>query len=387
MYKFFLVSILLLINCTINSVEDGKNKIINEFKTRIQKSKNSKSGVLLVHSDSLKLDIKSSEGFVDDKTKTIPEQPFHIASVGKLLTSVMIFQLIDEDKLTLNSKIDSILDKKTLEGLFTIEGRDYSSEVTIKNLLEHTSGIDDYFDSIDKKNKSVMDELTEKPDKFWTPNDLLDFTRNNQKTIAKPGIKFHYSDSGYILLGLVIEKISKKKLEDFALEKIFKPLQMNHTYYHLRSKPILDSDLKLSPIILGKVDVTNYTSVSCDWAGGGIISTTEDLLKFFTAIQKGKLLNESIYKSMMDRFKFMDGIYYGKGIMSVNFTEMSSFMPQTPILHGHSGVLGTLLFYCPELDSYIIANFGSSLDVDSSFEMMFRITKYLSEIKKIQEKK
>ena len=83
----------------------------------------------------------------------------------------------------------------------------------------------------------------------------------------------------------------------------------------------------------------------------------------------------------------MDGIYYGLGLMTVRFGDMSFLMPKTPDLHGHSGLLSTLLFYSPDYDSYVIANLGSTEDVGDSFEMMFWIMQYLKEIKKIKESK
>ncbi|HNN82229.1 MAG TPA: serine hydrolase, partial [Leptospiraceae bacterium] len=125
-------------------------------------------------------------------------------------------------------------------------------------------------------------------------------------------------------------------------------------------------------------------SISADWAGGGIISTAQDLLLFHQALIKGKLISNLNYSSLVGKNKFLDGIYYGKGLMTVRFNDMSFLMPKTPELYGHSGLLGTLLFYSPEYDSYIIANLGSTEDVGESFEMMFWIMQDLKEIKNLK---
>jgi D-alanyl-D-alanine carboxypeptidase len=379
-----IISILIL-NCSISSVKEGEKKIEERFQKTFKNSKHSKAATLLVHSDTLNTHIKSSAGSLDNpKIEVIPDQPFHIASIGKLFTSIMIYQLIESGKLSLDDSVQKILGSEILKNLFAYEGVDYSEKVTISHLLSHTSGVDDYFESVDKKSKSVIDEITNNPDKFWTPVDLINFTRINQNAVAKPGAKFHYSDTGYVLLGLVIEKITAKKLEVILQEKIFTPLAMKKTYMHLRSEPSDKSKLPISTLMLGDKNVTGFKSISADWAGGGLISTTEDLLLFQKAFVNGKLISNKTYPSLMGKNKFMDGIYYGDGLMTVRFGDMSSFMPQTPDLHGHSGLLSTLLFYSSEYDSYIIANLGSTVDVGDSFEMMFWIMQDLKQIKNLK---
>jgi D-alanyl-D-alanine carboxypeptidase len=370
-----------LIHCNITSVKEGEAKIVERFEKTFKSSKYSKAATLLVHSDSIKIHLKSSAGFLEDqKSKVIPDQPFHTASIGKLFTSVLIHQLIESGKLSLNDSVQKILGTDILKNLFVYEGTDYSEKVTISHLLAHTSGVDDYFDSVDKKNKSVIDEITTNPDKFWTPIDLVNFTRTNQKAIAPPGAKFHYSDTGYILLGMVIEKITTKKLEVVLQEKIFTPLAMKNTYMYLRSEPSDKMKLPVSTMMLRDKNVTGFKSLSADWAGGGLISTTEDLLLFHKALINGKLITKTTYLSLVGKNKFMDGIYYGQGLMTVRFGDMSFLMPNTPDLHGHSGLLSTLLFYSPDYDSHIIINLGSTEDVGDSFELMFWIMQDLKQM-------
>lgn len=370
-----------LIHCNITSVKEGEAKIVERFEKTFKSSKYSKAATLLVHSDSIKIHLKSSAGFLEDqKSKVIPDQPFHTASIGKLFTSVLIHQLIESGKLSLNDSVQKILGTDILKNLFVYEGTDYSEKVTISHLLAHTSGVDDYFDSVDKKNKSVIDEITTNPDKFWTPIDLVNFTRTNQKAIAPPGAKFHYSDTGYILLGMVIEKITTKKLEVVLQEKIFTPLAMKNTYMYLRNEPSDKMKLPVSTMMLRDKNVTGFKSLSADWAGGGLISTTEDLLLFHKALINGKLITKTTYLSLVGKNKFMDGIYYGQGLMTVRFGDMSFLMPNTPDLHGHSGLLSTLLFYSPDYDSHIIINLGSTEDVGDSFELMFWIMQDLKQM-------
>jgi len=373
--------------CSIASIKEGEENIVKTFQKTIAKSKFSKAATLLVHSDTLKVHIESSAGFLDN-SKTIPvkkDQPFHVASIGKIFTTVLIYQIIESGKLKLDDRISKVLSPDLLKNLFVYEGVDYSEKVTISDLLEHTSRVADYFEALDKNDKSLLDEIQKNPDKLWTPKEILDYTRLNKKAVGKPSEKFHYSDTGFILLGLIIEKITNKSFEKIIQEKIFSPLGMKNSYVYLRSEPIDKSKLApISTMMLGDKDVTNYKSISADWAGGGIISTAQDLLLFHQALIKGKLISNLNYSSLVGKNKFLDGIYYGKGLMTVRFNDMSFLMPKTPELYGHSGLLGTLLFYSPEYDSYIIANLGSTEDVGESFEMMFWIMQDLKEIKNLK---
>ncbi|MDZ4727090.1 MAG: serine hydrolase domain-containing protein [Leptospira sp.] len=384
-FLFFLLTPFLLFNCQIKSIEEAKTQTQNRFLETAKDSKVIKSASLLVHSDVMKLHWKESYGHVLEEGKEIPtspDQPFHIASIGKIIVSVLVFQEIEKGKLTLETPISKVLGYEILDGLFVFEGIDYKDKVTIGQLLSHTSGIADYFESTEgETNTSVIHEITKNPDHFWTPLELIEFTRKNQKALSKPGDAFHYSDTGYVLLGILLEKHFGKNLEALFSDKIFNPLGMDDTYMYLRSEPKNPKKLPLSQMFLENTNVTEFKSVSADWAGGGLISTTEDLLKFHKALVSGKLVRPEIYQKMKGKNEFHDGIYYGYGLMTVKYGDMLFLMAGTPELYGHSGLLSTLMFYSPEYDAHIIANFGSTTDIDKSFEMMFRLMMILKDVK------
>ncbi|MCB1142312.1 MAG: beta-lactamase family protein [Leptospiraceae bacterium] len=384
---FVIHTILVLISipgCKIQSIREGESDIHKRFEKTFKNSKSSKSAVLLIHSDALNLHIKDSAGYIQngkEKMRTSLDQPYHIASIGKLFTTTLIYQLVEENRIKLSDSISDYLEERVLKGLYFFEGKDYTKNVTIENLLAHTSGAEDYFEG---GNESILHQIITSPDKFWTPEDILEFSRTNLKPIAPPGKKFHYSDTGFILLGLLIEKITEKSFEQNLRERIFSPLGMKHTYMHLRDT-IPQGSLSISPMILNSKDITNFVSVSADWAGGGIISTTEDLLLFYRGINEKKLLKNHRIEDWLGNELFHDGIYYGKGIMTVKYGDMMFLMPETPDLYGHSGLLSTLLFYSPEYDTYIVSNFGSTEDISLSFEMMFHIMRVLKDIKELKK--
>lgn len=385
--KIFSFSLIVLFQfCSIQTKEEGIKKIEDQFQKIFGEMKYSKSANLLVHSDKLKINLHKSIGFIDSENK-IPAQPnqaFHTASIGKTFTSSLIFQLIEEKKINLNDKINKFLDEKILKDLFVFEGKDYSSEVSIDNLLTHKSGINDYLESSSNNPNSMLNKIISEPNHFWTPEEILNYTRKNLKAVSKPNEKFFYSDTGYILLGLILEKIEKKPFEEILKIRILKPFQLNQTYMYFRSEPIEKKTNPVSRMFLGEKDVTGFKSISMDWAGGGLISTTEDLFKFQKALVDGKIISKENLKSMEGNEHFHAMIYYGKGLMSLKLNEVSFLIPKLPILYGHSGLLSTLMFYIPEYDTYIITNFGSTSDIEKSFEMLVWITLTLKEMNQLK---
>ncbi|TGL57303.1 class A beta-lactamase-related serine hydrolase [Leptospira ognonensis] len=387
----FSLACLLTFHCQITDKKEAESEIEKKFLSAVTNQDNIKNASLLVHSDKLQLHVSRSFGTVfDGKTEipAVPIQPFHTASIGKMFTSVLILKEIEKGKLSFDTKIINILGQEFLKGLFVFEGTDHADKVTIKQLLNHTSGMADYFESTDETNKNakaVIGEISKNPNQFWKPNDLVEFTRKYQKAIGKPGETFAYSDTGYVLLGLILEKLNKQTLEDQLKVKIFAPLQMNSTYMHLRSQPISENQLPLSHMFLGEQDVTNFKSISADWAGGGLVSTTEDLLKFQKALVSGRLISSKMYEEMKGTYPFHDGIFYGLGLMTVDYGEMLFLMKGTPLLYGHSGLLSTLCFYAPEYDTHIIANFGSTDHIDDAFEMMFHLMRILKDVNTLKQ--
>ena len=115
---YIIISVLFL-NCSIASVKEGETKIVERFQKTFKNSKYSKTATLLVHSDRLKIHVKSSAGILEDqKSQVTPNQPFHTASIGKIFTSVLIHQFIESGKLSLNDSVQKILGADVLKNLF-----------------------------------------------------------------------------------------------------------------------------------------------------------------------------------------------------------------------------------------------------------------------------
>ena len=223
---------------------------------------------------------KRSFGFADAKNKLLNNEDsrFQLASITKIFTSTAVLQIRDKGKLNLDDPYIKYFPDFPYP------------EITIRHLLSHTSGLPDL---------QIFEDLVEKyPDKAFTNADVIPALKMWKKPLqSKPGEAWSYSNSGYCLLALLIEKLSGTKFEDYVREQIFTPAKMNDSYFE--TDDLASSDSKKAkeqryPLIFD----TELKGVADEkWkritGNGGIISTTDDLLKFDQALYSGKLLKQS----------------------------------------------------------------------------------------------
>jgi D-alanyl-D-alanine carboxypeptidase len=311
---------------------------------------------------------------IDYRYESEGGRPFHGASIGKVFVAALLIQMAHEKKISLDQKIHEILDPKYLTELFVVDGKDYSNEVTIRQLATHTSGINDYFESKSSNDSSFIEQVVSEPNHFWTPDELLGYTRTYQKAVGRPDEKFFYSDTGYILLGKILEKISGKTYADLLSQQIFSRLGMSESY--LYAYPTKNAPESMAPLYVNNVDVSKMTSLSCDWSGGGIVTTTDDLLLFQAALHEGrfgKLMGEQAGFPN----KFRRGMHYGFGMMELHFNEFFFLLRGMPRLKGHIGITSTHMFYDNVNDVHYIMNFGSDKRMVESFKTLIKIVQTL----------
>ncbi len=300
-------------------------------------------------------------------------EAFHAASVGKLFTAVMIGKLVDEGLLTFDSNVASILPPDTLAGLFETNGVDHQNEVTVSQLLSHTSGVADYFGDEPAADESVARLMAKEPKRSWNPMSLIEFTRVNLNCVGAPGEHYHYSDTGFVILGLVVESLTRAPFEQSVHESIFQPLGMRRTFFPGRTRPEAGS-AELRSVWLEGRDLRDAESLTADWAGGGVASTERDLLTFSTGLHSGTLLSDTTYRHLcLFDWRFRRGMGYGHGMMEYRFGEFTPLLRGYPGMIGHMGILGTQLFYSPELDLHIVINLGSSDAAEKSARLLIAV--------------
>ncbi len=348
------------------SKEDVISKVDKNINDLVEKSELT-DVVLRIYSETQSIDDLYSTS--DD----VLSKAFHAASVGKTFTAVMVGKLVDENKLNFDDKISLYLKEELLSGLFVYEGIDYKSEVTISNLLGHTSGIGDYFEDKTHTGNSMKELINNSPEKIWTPEDLLSFTRDKQESVGKPNEQFHYSDTGYILLGMIIEEVSNTKYHTLLSEKILNPVKMNDSYMMFLSEP-LNEKKELLPIYLNQKDLAKSNALTVDWTGGGIVSTVDDLLKFHISLNQGEILEKETYNKLKTiTNKKMDGLHYGLGFAELRFNEFSMFLNGMNPMKGAIGANGSFMLYDEEKDLYLIANFGSIDNIELSIQTLIKV--------------
>ena len=252
-----------------------------------------------------------------------------------------------------------------MNGLHVFEGNDYSQEITIAQLLQHTSGLPDYFEgeTIDGSPNGMV-HLFVDTERSWLPLEMIRLAKEKMRPLFVPGSDYHYTDTEYILLGLIIENISKMSLHEFFNHHIFTPLGMKHTYMHLRSEPILMTE-KMSELYAGDFDASQIKSLSLDWAGGGLAASAQDLNKFQVALHNHKILKPETLSKMQQWTPESKGMHYGFGLRKVSLKEISPSFPDLKLI-GHTGSTSSFMFYCPDLDVYLSGTLNQLNEVHKS---------------------
>lgn len=306
-------------------------------------------GYLRVYSPSNDLNIAWAEG----ETATL-KRPFHSASIGKTFTAIACMQLVEEGKLSLDLTLSELLDSVVYKGLHLMDdGVVRTPSISLLQLLNHSSGLPDYFEDSPEHGPDLLSLSIAKPDTTWTPLSLLEFARQ-MPAHFKPGEGYKYNDTEYILLGLIIEKVSGLSLADYFEQKIFAPLEMNNTYMHLRAP---QKGLDLAGLYIDEVNIAPYKSLSLDWAGGGLATTMDDLLKFQIALNTNVLISADSYQFMQKWTRESAGFYYGLGLRKINMKGLFFTLADLNLI-GHNGSTGSFMFYCPELDVYVNGSFN-----------------------------
>ena len=229
-----------------------------------------------------------------------------IGSNTKTFVAVLIMKMVEEGKVKLDEPIETYL-----PGLIKGQGVD-GKKITVRQLLQHTSGLPEYID------ESAVDYFGTRND-YVSPRDLLDTALAKPAQFA-PGAKFAYTNTNYIVLGLLAERVGKRPIAEQIEAKIVKPLGLKHTYmpgpgektlrgkhprgYHTRdNKP-------------GKLEDITDLDPSMAWTAGAMVSTPSELNKFAQSIHDGTLLRQSSIAEMKKSVPMGDeGDVYGLGLI------------------------------------------------------------------------
>lgn len=244
-------------------------------------------------------------GVADTATGAPMKPDFHsrIGSVTKTFTATAVLQLVEQDKVRLDDPISRYLD-----------GVPGGEAITVRQLATMRSGLPDYLENPEFQRAVMMD-----PGRDFTPAELLGWAFAKPVEFP-PGQRYQYSNTNYILLGLLIEKVSGRRLADYLAQHIFSPLALGHTSFPTGTQfPDPHPQGYTDPIQPGgpPVNATGF-GASYTWAAGAVISTLDDMRTWLPVLAGGSLLSPELQRQRLQSppgSGLPPGIGYGIGVL------------------------------------------------------------------------
>jgi D-alanyl-D-alanine carboxypeptidase len=276
----------------------------------------------------------------DDRGGLDTKVAFRIASVTKMMTATALLALADQGRCRLEDPTGRHLPREVVDRFRDSTGRPYGATVTLRQLLDHTSGLPNFF-----AQPSILDAVQHGGGRRrFTPADLVDLAVAGQPPTSPPGTARAYTDTGFLLAGLIIQALTGQPLQQAYRELVLDPAGMADTWLESSDEPPRHGEI--APHDFEGQDITDMDP-TVDWAGGGLVSTAADLAAFLRALTQGQLVSSRAWSQMTRWQPGPEGFYddYGLGLGRYRF-------PQAQVV-GHHGVWGAFAFWSPELDAVI----------------------------------
>ncbi|HEY0579395.1 MAG TPA: serine hydrolase, partial [Candidatus Nitrosocosmicus sp.] len=317
---------------TANSQQNNDKQLSSAFDKVVEEQfKVNETGVAVLVSRNGKIIYERAQGMANLEL-SVPMQTytiFRIGSITKQFTAVAILQLMENGKLNLQDDITKYLPGYPTQG----------NTITIEHLLSHTSGIRDFTSIKDNEKRIAID---------YTPNEIIDYFKGQPMRFA-PGTKWEYSNSGYFLLGYIIEQISGKTYGQYLEENIFKPLGMRNSFYTDNGTIVKN---RASGYTQGNKVIENarYISMTQPYAAGSVQSTVEDLFKWNQAVQSYKLIKKETLAKALTKYILNDGTETNYG-----YGWRLGYIRESPSIW-HGGLIDgfmSMAMYLPKEDVFV----------------------------------
>mgnify|MGYP005992962355 CR=1 FL=1 len=330
-------------------------------------------GIVLPNGDAHAFAIGNSN--VTKKTPMKPKDRMLGGSTGKVFLSAALMQLVEKNKIQLDDKISMYLGKHS----WYKQIQNYES-ITIRNLMQHASGISRYV-----YNEQFQIDIHKDADRKWKPEELLSYVFD-EKPLFKAGSEFEYSDTNYIILAMVLEEVTKTSMYNYISKNILKPFKLNDVTPQVNRKirGLIDGyNKKDDPLFPGDVLVNGKYkyNVQFEWAGGGFAITSVDLAKAGKLIYEGQAFDKNLLPEFFKGINAKQlGGTWGLGVHIRKNAQGTSY--------GHSGFFPgyiTNMLYFPE------SKFSIAFQVNTSnpenltiyrklFKLIPTLKKYISDV-------
>lgn len=234
---------------------------------------------------------------IDAETPMNPEMHMRAGSITKTMTATVVLQLVDEGLISLDDTLANVMPD--------ISAFPDAEKITIRHLLNMRSGAFNY-----TEDASIFQQMASEPTREWTPDELID-TSLAHEPYFNPGEDFHYSNTNYILLGMITEHLTNQPLADALETRLFAQLGMTHTSLpddanlptpFARGYGMdIPSPTSAAPASDGVSELRDWTELNptIAWASGGVVSTLDDLQVWLHELNEGSLLSEATQKERM----------------------------------------------------------------------------------------
>ena len=275
----------------------------------------------------------------DSDIKLTPDQPVLVASNTKTYVSAATLRLVEMGKIKLDDPIESLIKKESKKLLSKAGYR--LSDITLRHLLSHSSGITDYVD------KAYFQFVVDNPKHRWTRAEQMK-RAGTMKPSSEPGSEYAYADVNFVLLGEIIEEQTNQPFyEGIRTLLKFEELGINHTWFHtLEDIPSGTKSLAHQYVADKGFDSYNLDPSWDLYGGGGLAMTVSDLAMFFQHLFNGDIIKDaSLLKEMSTPVLPLEKSNYCLGLFKLDFHGMEVYY--------HGGYWGTDVMYVPELNTTI----------------------------------
>jgi len=230
---------------------------------------------------------------IEHAVPATPEDRFRVASVTKTFTAVLILQMVDDGVLSLDDTVSEWLDDPVVARIPNVD------RIMIRQLLNHTSGVYNYFDDDSPFWQDAYFGPGADWTRIWTPQELLAYADGSRHDpYFAPGESSRYSNTGYVLLGLIIEKAGGQSFTEQLQARILDPLGLANTFI-AATEPVPSGTVDAYHLIEGEIVNVSTIHLSALWTAGGMVSTTQDLARFIDALLGGELLQPATLEEML----------------------------------------------------------------------------------------
>ena len=268
-----------------------------------------------------------------DGTKLAADHMFRIASITKSYTAATILRLVEQRDLRLDTPITELI-RPSFDTLLRNDGYD-TDAITVKHLLSHTAGLYDHAQS-----SNYIQAIVKTPDEVWTRSEQIQAAVKWGDPVGTPGEKFFYSDTGYLLLGHIIERTTTDKLPIAVRDQLrLGELGLAETMWERGDSAAVPEGRRVHQYMAGQDTYTWDPSVDL-YGGGGIVATPRDVARFYQLLLGGKIFDQpETLQTMLSVEGLPTGSPYRLGVFEKDYGDVH--------VYEHGGFWGTLVFHEP----------------------------------------